>query len=105
MMCHNKTDANNSKQFHCPHCGEKNLFYDGGYLADDYYIYDFTCMNCGTNGVEYNLLMFDGYEYNTPQEEDEAVKREEIEAAKHAISIAEERIKKAKEVIAMYGEE
>ncbi len=101
----NETDANNSKPFHCPHCGEKSLSYSGGYLNDDYYIYDFVCRNCGTTGVEYNLLTFNGYEYNTPKEEDEAAKQEEIEAAKHAISIAEERIRKAKEVLAMYGEE
>lgn len=101
----NETDTNNSKQFHCPHCGERQLSYSGGYLADDCYIYDFVCMNCGTTGVEYNLLTFSGYEYNTPKDEYEAVKRKEIEAAKYAISIAEERIKKAKEVLSMYGEE
>lgn len=101
----NETDANNSKQFHCPHCGEKNLSYIDGFLADDYYNYDFVCRNCGTIGIEYNLLTFIGYDYNTPKDQDETVKREKIEAAKIEIFIAEERIKKAKEVLAKYGEE
>lgn len=105
MMYNNETDASNSKRFHCPHCESINLHYSCGRFADNYYIYDFVCTDCGTTGIEYNLLTFDGYEYNTPQEEDEAVKREEIETAKHDIFIAEERIKKAKEVLAKYGEE
>ncbi len=102
----NETDANNSKRFHCPHCGEKELSYlDGCLIDDEYYIYNFVCKNCGTIGVEYNILTFNGYDYNTPKDQDEAVKREKIEAAQHEIFIAEERIKKAKEVLARYGEE
>lgn len=101
-MYEHETDTSNSKQYTCPHCGSKNLSYGNGNLTDDYYIYDFSCHDCGTDGIEYNLLTFCGYEYNTPKDLDEIEKQEKIEYAKLIIRKAEEQIKAAKEILAKY---
>lgn len=101
-MYEHETDTNNSKQYICPHCGSKNLSYGNGNLTDDYYIYDFSCRDCGAEGIEYNLLTFCGYEYNTPKDLEEIEKQEEIEHAKRIIRKAEEQIKAANEILAKY---
>lgn len=42
----------------CPTCGHKGLTYGDSELADESYIYDWTCPNCGQAGKECHNLVF-----------------------------------------------
>lgn len=101
MSYNHETDANSSNSLICPHCGERNLYYFNGHIADDYYLYEFECRSCGVAGVEYNQIVFAGYEYNTPQDIDDDL-NEQIAEAEEIIRKAQQQIEEANKFLAKH---
>lgn len=96
-----ETDADNSESLFCPHCEEHNLYYSNGRIADDYCLYDFECRNCGATGIEYNQIVFVGYEYNTLQDIEDDL-NEQIAEAEEIIRKAQQQIEEANKFLAKH---
>ena len=46
----------------CPKCRFLGLDYGDSYQDDDYFVYYWSCPNCGSEGQEFNKIVFDSYE-------------------------------------------
>lgn len=42
----------------CPYCQSENVEYGDSYQDDDYYIYEFECLDCAKQSREYNNIEF-----------------------------------------------
>jgi len=45
----------------CPKCGNSNLDYGYFHNEGDFGHYDYTCLDCGCEGLEYYVFNFDGH--------------------------------------------
>ena len=74
-----------NRQNVCPVCNHEGLEYDG--TGDSYdgvsCTYDWTCPNCGTEGREVEVRVFDGHiVYNKETDDLEVVPNPEVEPVK-----------------------
>jgi len=58
-------DKNNTKECIgiCPYCKSEDLDYQDGYPEDDWYIYNFICLECNQEGKEVYRLIYLQTEY------------------------------------------
>ena len=62
--------ANNSNECNCPNCNGENLYYTDSDFNDwGAYIYKFVCEDCGVEGEKIYNLVFNGYTYYQPDNE------------------------------------
>lgn len=61
-------DSDDSSECCCPHCNTDNMRFDNSYFTDElsHFVYEFVCENCGAKGKQWYNLLFDGYTYSEP---------------------------------------
>lgn len=65
-----RINANDSNECYCPHCNSGYLYIADSYFDDlDNFIHKFVCRDCGAEGEKIYNLVFNGYTYYEPDNE------------------------------------